>query len=195
MKPDARSRRIIDTAIALAERDGYGAVRLREVAAKAEVALGTVYKRFASKEEILVAALAQEGERLLMRFAEVPPGDTPLERVLYFFGAATDALLRRPKLARAILRAVASGEGLTVRVTSSQALITGLLIGAIGGEKPSERDWGGPQEKEVREIAAILMQVWFASLIGWASGLHDAQGILHQIENVGSRILPSGEIP
>ena len=56
---DDRARRIIDTAIELAERDGYAAVRLREVAARAEVALGTVYKRFASKEEILVAAMAQ----------------------------------------------------------------------------------------------------------------------------------------
>jgi AcrR family transcriptional regulator len=46
---DDRAKRIVDTAVALAERDGYQAVRLRDVAATAQVALGTVYKRFASK--------------------------------------------------------------------------------------------------------------------------------------------------
>ena len=52
-----RTRRIIETAIELAERDGFEAVRLRDVARLAKVALGTVYRRFQSKEDILVAAL------------------------------------------------------------------------------------------------------------------------------------------
>ena len=59
-----RTRRILETAITLAERDGYEAVRLRDVAAQAEVALGTVYRRFKSKEDILVAALELEVERI-----------------------------------------------------------------------------------------------------------------------------------
>ena len=54
---EERSRRIVDTAIELANRGGYEAVRLRDVAADAGVALGTVYKRFESKEAILLAAL------------------------------------------------------------------------------------------------------------------------------------------
>ena len=39
---DERAQRIVDTAVALAERDGFAAVRLRDVAATANVALGTV---------------------------------------------------------------------------------------------------------------------------------------------------------
>ena len=52
-----RGRRILKVAVELAERGGFDAVRQREVAAQAGVALGTLYKRFASKEELLMAAL------------------------------------------------------------------------------------------------------------------------------------------
>ncbi|MBO6935638.1 MAG: TetR/AcrR family transcriptional regulator [Deltaproteobacteria bacterium] len=186
---DERARRIIDTAIELAERDGYAAVRLREVAAKAEVALGTVYKRFASKEEILVAAMAQEAERLLARFSEIPPGETPAERVVEFYRGATAAFLRRPKLARAILRAIAAGEGMTARVASIHALTTALLMGAITGERAQDRRWDSDRDKDAREVASIFMQVWFASLVGWSSGMHDEAGIVKQIENVANRVL------
>ena len=186
---DERARRIIETAIELAERDGYTAVRLREVAAKADVALGTVYKRFASKEEILVAAMAQEAERLLTRFSEVPPGETAAERVVEFYRGATAAFLRRPKLARAILRAVAAGEGMTARVASIHALTTALLMGAITGEKAQDRRWNSERDKDAREIASIFMQVWFASLVGWSSGMHDEAGVVTQIEKLANRVL------
>ena len=188
---DDRARRIIDTAIELAERDGYAAVRLREVAARAEVALGTVYKRFASKEEILVAAMAQEAERLLARFAEVPPGETAEARVVAFYQGATDAFLRRPKLARAILRAMGAGEGMTARVASIHALTTALLMGAITGEQAQTRNWDSERDKDARELASIFMQVWFAALVGWSSGLHDADGVVEQIAKLARRLLPA----
>ena len=60
-----RTRRIIETAIRLAERDGYEAVRLRDVADQANVALGTVYRRFRSKQDILVVALEHETRQLI----------------------------------------------------------------------------------------------------------------------------------
>ena len=57
---DERARRIVETAVELAEKDGFQAVRLRDIAAQADVALGTVYRRFKSKEDILLAALGLE---------------------------------------------------------------------------------------------------------------------------------------
>ena len=43
---EERARRIIETTIELAEQGGFEAVRLRDVAAHAEVAMGTLYRRF-----------------------------------------------------------------------------------------------------------------------------------------------------
>ena len=48
---DERAQRIVSTAMALAAKDGFAAMKLRDVAAHAQVALGTVYRRFRSKEE------------------------------------------------------------------------------------------------------------------------------------------------
>ena len=69
---EERSRRIVATAIDLAEKGGFEAVRLRDVAADAEVALGTLYRRFRSKEDLLIAALELETEELERRGGQHP---------------------------------------------------------------------------------------------------------------------------
>ena len=56
---EERSRRIVAIAMELAEQGGFEAVRLRDVAANAGVALGTVYRRFRGKGDLLLAALEQ----------------------------------------------------------------------------------------------------------------------------------------
>jgi AcrR family transcriptional regulator len=178
---DDRAKRIVDTAVALAERDGYQAVRLRDVAATAQVALGTVYKRFASKEEILIAALEQESEKLVAKIGKKPvPGNDQAERVHFVFNALTKGLLRRPNLAKALVRSLASGDpNITERVASFHALITALVMAAIRGEAAGNvGEWGGDADTRERTIASILQNVWFASFVGWAGGLHDADQVL-----------------
>jgi len=154
---------------------------LRDVAATAQVALGTVYKRFASKEEILIAALEQESEKLLARIGKKPvPGDDQIERVRFVFSALTKGLLRRPNLAKALVRSLASGDpNITERVASFHALITALVMAAIRGEAADDiAEWGGDADEKERTIASILQNVWFASFVGWAGGLHDAPQVL-----------------
>ena len=75
---DERARRIVDSAVELAEKGGFEAVRLREVAAGAEVALGTLYRHFAGKEDLLVAALESEIEGLVERMRHAPSCARPL---------------------------------------------------------------------------------------------------------------------
>lgn len=189
---DDRAKRIVDTAVALAERDGYHAVRLRDVAATAQVALGTVYKRFASKEEIIIAALEQESERLVAKIGKKPvPGDNQIERVRFVFNALTKGLLRRPNLAKAVVRSVASGDpSLTERVASFHALITALVMAALYGEAVGGvEEWGGDADEEERAIASILQNVWFSSFVGWAGGLHDADQVLADTEKAAQLLL------
>jgi AcrR family transcriptional regulator len=189
---DDRAKRIVETAVALAERDGYQAVRLRDVAATAQVALGTVYKRFASKEEILIAALEQESEKLVAKIGKKPvPGGDQVERVRFVFNALTKGLLRRPNLAKALVRSLASGDpNITERVASFHALITALVMAAIRGEAAgSVAEWGGDADEEERTIASILQNVWFASFVGWAGGLHDASQVLADTDKAAKLLL------
>jgi AcrR family transcriptional regulator len=189
---DDRAKRIVDTAVTLAERDGYQAVRLRDVAATAQVALGTVYKRFASKEEILIAALEQESEKLLAKIGKKPvPGDDQLARIQFVFTALTKGLLRRPNLAKALVRSLASGDpNITERVASFHALITALVMAAIRGEAADDiAEWGGDADEKERTIASILQNVWFASFVGWAGGLHDAAQVLADTDKATKLLL------
>ncbi|TML66926.1 MAG: helix-turn-helix transcriptional regulator, partial [Actinobacteria bacterium] len=49
----ARRDRVLDAALVLAAEGGYDAVQMRDVATRAQVALGTIYRYFASKDHLL----------------------------------------------------------------------------------------------------------------------------------------------
>jgi AcrR family transcriptional regulator len=178
MELEERSRRIVETAVELAEQGGFEAVRLRDVASHAGVALGTLYRRFRSKEDLLIAALEQETEGLERRILQRPPkGETPLERVTAFFAVATRALCRRPNLARALIRAVASGNPeLAQRVAAFHERIERLIVMALRDEsgRPPEE----PYSEEERTLAWSINLVWFAMLVGWSGGLHSQAAIV-----------------
>ena len=55
----ARTQRMIRAAIELAGQGGYEAVQVREVAARAKVALATFYRYYPSKKQLLLAAVTQ----------------------------------------------------------------------------------------------------------------------------------------
>jgi AcrR family transcriptional regulator len=177
---EERARRIVESAVELAEQGGFEAVRLRDVAAHAGVALGTLYRRFRSKEDLLIAALEQEigdyRERLIQR---PPKGDTRLDRVTSFFQGATRALCRRPNLARAMIRAVATGDPeLTQKMGSFHGRVGELVTMALRGA-PAPGEDAAPSDEE-RVLARSLQMVWFASLVGWSGGLHGQAGIVQQ---------------
>lgn len=188
---EERAQRIVETAIELAEKGGFEAVRLREVAADAGVALGTLYRRFRSKEDLLIAALEIETTALEGRILNrIPEGETPLARVSGFFKLATRGLCRRPNLARACIRAAAYGDPeLANRVASFQHRIEALTIAAlqgrplVAGEPPREFD---------RAVASMLQLVWFASLVAWSGDLHDQDTVIDQTRKAAELMLVSG---
>ncbi|KAB2893348.1 MAG: TetR/AcrR family transcriptional regulator [Kofleriaceae bacterium] len=177
--------RIFDVAIALAEEGGYDNVRQRDVAARAGVALGTLYKRFRSKEDILSAALARETERLERKLEKGPvKGDTAEDRLVAFYSLLTRALVRRPHFARAVLRAMASGQPEVARhVVAYQGRMNGLIIAAlrgVGSLSYGDAAAAPPTERE-QTLALLLQQNWFASLIGWSAGLHAHTDIIEHV--------------
>jgi AcrR family transcriptional regulator len=183
---EERARRIVETAVELAEKGGFEAVRLRDVASNAGVALGTLYRRFRSKEDLLVAALEAEVAQVEARADSRPPqGDSAEARVDSFFHVTTRAMLRRPNLTRAMLRAVASGDpDLTPRVAAFHGRVQLLVIRALRGRSDAEE----PSDEE-RRIAHVLGQVWFAALVGWAAGLHGQAAVVEQMRSAAALLL------
>src|ERR1700689_2932985 len=183
-----RRDRILDVAVALAEEGGFENVRQRDVAARAGVALGTLYKSFRSKEDILSAALDREAETLERRLEDKPSlGHTSTERVSILFSMMTRGLCKKPKYARAVLRAMASGEPeVAGKVAAYQERITGLIIAAMRGVgRLSYSDIKGfpPSTKEAR-MASALQQFWFASVVGWSAGLVSVNEAIDQVRRI-----------
>src|SRR5271165_6644051 len=105
----ARRQRVVDAAMALALDGGYEAVQMRDVAARAHVAMGTVYRYFTSKDHLLAAALVHWVEQLDQRLAQMPPrGADASERVLDVLERALRAMARQPKLVSAVFMSLAS---------------------------------------------------------------------------------------
>ncbi|HEV2685822.1 MAG TPA: TetR family transcriptional regulator, partial [Actinomycetota bacterium] len=81
-KQSDRRRRVIQAAISLATKGGYDAVQMRDVATSARVALGTLYRYFPSKDQLLVAALNEWAEDMRDKLRARPPrGATNADRV------------------------------------------------------------------------------------------------------------------
>jgi len=74
---DPSGDRILDTVVDLLEADGYDGVQLREVARGARTSLSTIYKRYATRDELILAAIARwmEQNHTALAVAGRAPGE------------------------------------------------------------------------------------------------------------------------
>ena len=186
---EERARRIVEAVIELAEQGGFEAVRLRDVAAHAGVALGTLYRRFRSKEELLVAALELDTRALEERVRLRPPkGRDAAERLVHFFVIATRGMLKRPNLSRAMLKAAASGEpALAQKVGDFHASVQRMVVGALRGV-PVDAGDASLTERE-RLLGDVLNHIWFALMVGWSGGLHTQTTIQEKMHDAVELVL------
>ena len=71
-----RNSRIVEAASGLFRREGYEGARIEEIAAKAEVSVGTIYNYYRNKGDILVAIVSMEVHEVLaagQRILQKPP--------------------------------------------------------------------------------------------------------------------------
>lgn len=73
-----RHERLLDAAMTLFREAGYDAVRTEDIAAKAEVSVGTLYNYFENKGDLLLALVTLEVEEVLdqgQSVIDAPPAD------------------------------------------------------------------------------------------------------------------------
>src|ERR1035438_3668855 len=81
-KKIAARAQILSTAIDLFSRRGLDAVTIDEIAAAADVGKGTIYNYFATKEDIVVAFMADLEAHMAPKVARYRPGKRPVHCVL-----------------------------------------------------------------------------------------------------------------
>ncbi|MSX33120.1 MAG: TetR family transcriptional regulator, partial [Actinobacteria bacterium] len=151
-----RRRRLVEAAVKLARSGGYEAVQMRDVASAADVALATLYRQYASKDQLLLAALANQTGILRDRLAQKPAqGDSPAERVIGVLALANKALSREPTLTAAMVTALGSPEpGAAAMKVEILEILRGIL-GDAGGLRPTD---------DGDAAFRTLGYVWFAAL-------------------------------
>jgi len=184
---EARRRRVIDAALRLADAGGLDAVQMRDVAAEAGVALGTVYRYFTSKERLLLEAMIEQIGLLAARLESRPArGDTAAERVTDVLARATAALRRSPEATAAMVRALGaarpSESGMVERVTHA---MTAIIVTAMRPGAPATLP-----EADL-EVARVLQQVWFSSLIGWVGGVDPPERVDTDLATAAHLLLAS----
>jgi AcrR family transcriptional regulator len=173
-----RRTRILDATVALAREGGFDAVQMREVADKAEVALGTLYRYFPSKIHLLVSALSREFDQVetISRTHKVP-GDTPYDRVMFVLERTTRTLQRDPLLTEALTRAFMFADS---SVKDEIHEVGMKLTALIGRTMTGELDHEPTQDEE--DIVRVIGDVWLASLVGWVTGRQQAKDVLRSMD-------------
>jgi TetR/AcrR family transcriptional regulator, cholesterol catabolism regulator len=159
----ARRSRVIRAAIELAATGGYDAVQMRDVAAHGQVALGTIYRYFTSKDHLLAAAQVEWVTDLERRVSQRPPrGDTTANRMVEILRRATRAMEREPALTAALVTAMSSPDPGVADCRREM----GVAMGRI-------QSLAFPEEFDAvieRRIIDAIEFIWFSSLLAWANG-------------------------
>lgn len=171
----ARRQRVLVSALQLGAAGGYEAVQMRDVAATAGVALGTVYRYFPSKDALLAAAMVEWMEDLERRLSQRgPTGDTAADRVYDVLSRAVHTMQRQPQLAEAVITALTSDDGAAGKASiSTTDVMTRVIMQAL----PDDLD---PEIEAA--IARVLGHVWFSCLVAWKNGVGDLTWVGGELE-------------
>jgi TetR/AcrR family transcriptional regulator, cholesterol catabolism regulator len=177
----ARRERVIRAALELAAEGGYDVVQMRDVAARAQVALGTIYRYFPSKDALLLAVMVQWLGDLEQRVMRRPPaGDDTVDRVMDVLGRALRSMDREPKLTAAVIAAMTAGDPASVAAIGD---VTEAMARIMRSAFPEDVD-------PALEAAAakVLGHVWWSATIAWANGMGDIDWVAGELREATTLI-------
>ena len=178
----ARRERVVAAALSLAAEGGYDAVQMRDVAVRASVALGTIYRYFSSKDHLLAAASVGWVGDLERTLEKRPPRhDDAVEQLVAVVRAATAALEREPRLAEALVTAISTPDPAVSDCQRQVGEILGRLLSS---------PLAGMDEDRRAGIVRVLSHVWFSSLVGWVSGWSGIDQVGDELEGAVRLLVP-----
>jgi len=179
----ARRQRVVDAAMDLASEGGYDAVQMRDVAARAGVAMGTVYRYFTSKDHILAAAMVYWTELLYYQLDKHPPqGVTPADRVLDVLDRALRAINGVPKLGSALFTSINSADPAGIEAQQSVTKTLDAIVLRAIGENP-------PDDEENR--SRMIGHIWYSAMVGWVNGWSSIERVYKELEIAVDLLLPN----
>jgi len=177
----ARRARVVRAARELGAEGGYDAVQMRDVATRADVALGTIYRYFPSKDALLLAVMVQWLGDLEARVTRRPPsGRTTVERIMDVLDRALRAMGREPRLTAAVIGAMTAGDPASVPAIAE---VTRTMARILRSAFPDDVD---PALEA--SAAKVLGHVWWSATISWANGMGDVDWIAGELREAAELI-------
>lgn len=154
---------------------------MRTVAERAGVALGTLYRYFPSKMDLVVAVVGEEIDLLESSIERRPPNAAhPAGRAVDVLMRATRGLMREPELADALIRSLIMAD---VETPFGDRMAGLLLRVATDG-----RTVDLPAEDQLA-LTSSLTGVWVQELLEMLRGRRTFEQIQHRIEIAAERLL------
>jgi AcrR family transcriptional regulator len=187
MPPEARREQLLDAAIAVIAREGYGGVSIDAIAREADVTRPVVYGVFDGLGQLLYALLDRQEERALNQLLEALPTDLGLEDPEAYLVAAIrrlvdvvsgDPLTWRPILLTsdrmpAPVRERIARDREVVRARIEFLLVAGLQLR------------GGPEiDAEMASHALIAVAEYFGRMLIEQPELLDTERLVAGVESL-----------
>ncbi len=173
-----RRERIVAAVLELASEGGYDAVQVREVAARANVALRTIYNYYDSREELLHAAMMEWRFRVSSESVANVSGTTLEERLLSLLRHNFEVFAEAPKLFEAFSR-------LNLRPGQVDPVISKMMEGAtnelLADADPAFAD----------DLRLILGRFIYGTMSLAAQGYVPIEDVWPEIERMVRRVVGS----
>ena len=183
-RQQARRERILAAASALATSGGYEAVVMKDVAARARVSLGTLYRYFASKDHLLAETLLAWGSELGRRLRESPPRAAEVsERVASVFRRMARGVEQEPQLGIALTRALLSNDpSAFANREGLEAMMRDWIVQALGDAEVGDREG----------VVAVLRHVCFSCMIMLVNGQRSPHEVGEELARCTRLLLARG---
>jgi AcrR family transcriptional regulator len=176
-----RRIRILETAMRLAGEGGYEAVQMRAVAEESGVALGTIYRYYSGKDEMLIAGLAGWLRRTRRRVESgALAGDTPGDRLVFLLERSAAHAQNRPTLMGALIRALGTTSPAAIEhKLDVDTQLRALVVTALGPDRGLDAEG----------IARVIGHVWSSALSRWVSGIAPDESVQAELTHAARMLV------
>jgi AcrR family transcriptional regulator len=178
----ARRDKLVRAALKALSNGDHDELRITEVAQDAGVALGTLYRYFASKEHLVAAAFYEWMHILQERMAASPPkGGSEYERLKAFYHQVLRAFEVQPQFFRVMLMIESANDPYASQIYSSLDPMFRKTVSYC---------FDGPLEGRRNDVFRVMSAVLNAALRSWAAGRGSVQNARHDIDAALALIYP-----
>lgn len=168
-----RRERIIEAGLSLLRNHDHTQIQMKDVAAEAGVALGTVYRYFQSKDHLFAEVLAHWAARLQTSIERRPlRGETNAERLTDVLQRSMRAFQGWPQLARVVMALESSEDPFTREIFArNMARNTQIYVESLLGLP----------EPVARDVVSVAASVFDLQLRQWVTGASSIADVYDRI--------------